>query len=103
MAMVACTFMNRELLEPVIEEAHRRDFGVVAMKSARALNAPKEQETKNEVLPERAAMLNQRVPGNLSPHLKAYRYVLNNPHISAVISGMCDEKMVRKNLPLTRS
>jgi predicted aldo/keto reductase-like oxidoreductase len=103
MAMIAYTFMDREMVEPVIEEAHRRDFGVIAMKSARVLNAPNEQETKNEVLPERAALLNQLVPGDMPLHLKAYRYVLNNPHISAVISGMYDERMVRENLPLARA
>ena len=102
-AMIAYTFLNREFVEPVIEEAHRRDFGVIAMKSARALNAPNDQDTKNDVIPERAILLHQLVPGDLPPHLKAYRFVLNNPHISGVISGMYDEKMVKENLTLARA
>jgi aryl-alcohol dehydrogenase-like predicted oxidoreductase len=101
-AMIAYSFLNREFVEPVIEEAYRRDVGVIAMKSARAVNAPNPEETKNDVIPERAALLNQLVPGDMTPHSKGYRYVLNNPHISAVISGMYDEKMVRENLPLAR-
>jgi aryl-alcohol dehydrogenase-like predicted oxidoreductase len=102
-AMIAYSFLNREFVEPAIEEAYRRDMGVIAMKSARAVNAPNAEETKNQVIPERAALLNQLVPGDGTPHSKGYRYVLNNPHISAAISGMYDEKMVRENLAVARA
>ena len=36
-------------------------------------------------------------------HQKAYGFVLNNPHVSAVISQMADEKQVRENLPVARA
>jgi len=36
-------------------------------------------------------------------HQKAYRFVLNNPHVSAVISQMENEKQVRENLPVVRT
>ncbi len=100
-AMIAYNFLNREFVEPLIEEAHRKDFGVIAMKAARALYAAGNRDPNN-VIPERAALLNGLVADEIAPPLKAYRYVLSNPHISAVISGMADEKMVRENLSLAR-
>jgi len=99
-AMVAYSFLNREYLEPLIEEAHKKDFGVISMKAARPVNSPDPDDTKSNVIAERVELLNQLVPGDMSPHLKGYRYALNNPHVSAVISGMDNEQMVRENLPL---
>lgn len=101
-AMIAYSFLNREYVEPLIEEAHQRDLGVIAMKAARALMSPDPDEDKSYLIAERVNLLNQIVPGDMSPHLKGYRYALNNPHISAVISGMDTEQMVRENLPLAR-
>ena len=99
MAMVAYNILNRDYVEPVIEEAHRRDFGVIAMKTAQAVFEPDRSPTP---VPERAALLNQSVPGELNLHQKAYRFALSNPHISAAISNMVNEQQVKENLPVVR-
>ncbi|HEV2491461.1 MAG TPA: aldo/keto reductase [Terriglobia bacterium] len=96
-AMVAYNIMNRAHVEPVIEEAHRHDFGVIAMKTAQAVFYP---DRSTQPVPERAALLHQTIPGDLGLHQKAYRLALNNPRLSAVISNMVDEKQVRENLPV---
>ncbi len=98
-AMVAYNIVNRQYVEPVIEEAHRRDFGVIAMKTAQAVFEPDRSAT---AIPERAALLDQTVPGDLNLHQKAYRFALSNPHLSAAISNMVDEKQVKENLPVVR-
>ncbi len=99
MAMVAYNVMNRRYLEPLVEEAPRRDFGVIAMKTAQAVFEP---DRSTKPVPERAALLNQTVPGDMGLHQKAYRLALSNPHLSAVISNMVDEKQVKENLPVAR-
>jgi predicted aldo/keto reductase-like oxidoreductase len=97
LAMVAYNIMNRARVEPVIEEAHRRDFGVIAMKTAQAVFQP---DRSTKPVPERIALLSQTIPGELGVHQKAYRLALNNAHLSAVISNMVDEKQVKDNLPV---
>jgi aryl-alcohol dehydrogenase-like predicted oxidoreductase len=97
MAMVAYNVINRRFLEPALAEAKRRDFGVINMKSAQAVF----QRDRSPVpYPERAALLDKLVPGEMGLHQKAYTYSLRNPNISAVISNMVDEKQVRENLPV---
>jgi aryl-alcohol dehydrogenase-like predicted oxidoreductase len=97
MAMVAYNIINRRFLEPALAEAKRRDFGVVNMKSAQAVF----QRDRSPVpIPERAALLDNLVLGDMGLHQKAYTYSLRNPNISAVISNMVDEKQVRENLPV---
>ena len=100
LAMVACNILNWQYVAPVVEEAHKQDFGVIAMKTAQVIFEPDRSTTP---VPERAALLNQTIPGDLGLHQKAYRFVLNNPHVSAVISQMADEKQVRENLPVARA
>lgn len=100
MAMVAYNIVNRQYLEPVIEQAHKRDFGVIAMKAAQAVL---ESGRESNPIPERAALLNQSVPGEMGLYPKAYRFVLSNPHLSAVISNMVNEQMVKENLAVVRS
>ncbi len=100
MAMVAYNIINRRYLEPALAEAKRRDFGVINMKSAQAVF----QRDRSPVpYPERAALLEKLVPGEMGLHQKAYTYCLRNPNISAVISNMVDEKQVRENLPVAMS
>ena len=98
-AMVAFNIVNWNYVAPVIEEAHRRDFGVIAMKTAQAVFNP---DRSTKPIPERAALLNQTVPGEMGLHQKAYKLALTNPHLSAVISNMVDEKQVKENLPVAR-
>jgi len=99
LAMVACNIMNWQYVAPVVEEAYKQDFGVIAMKTAQVIFEP---DRSTVPVPERAALLNQTISGNMGLHQKAYRFVLNNPHVSAVISQMADEKQVRENLPVAR-
>ncbi len=99
-AMVAYNIMNRQYVEPVIEEAHRNDFGVIAMKTAQAVYEPDRSTTP---VPERAALLHQSVPGDLNLHQKAYRLALNNSNLSAAISNMANEQQMKENLAVVRS
>jgi aryl-alcohol dehydrogenase-like predicted oxidoreductase len=95
MAMVAFNVSNRSFVEPALAEARKADFGVVAMKVAQALFDP---DRSTNPRPERVALLDQLVPGELNTHQKAYTFGLSNPNLSAVISNMANEKQVRENL-----
>jgi aryl-alcohol dehydrogenase-like predicted oxidoreductase len=94
-AMIAFNVSNRPFVEPALEEAKRADFGVVAMKLAQALFDPDRSTNRR---PERVALLDRLVPGELNTYQKAYRFGLANPNLSAVISNMVDETQVRENL-----
>jgi predicted aldo/keto reductase-like oxidoreductase len=48
--------------------------------------------------PERVALLDRTVPGELNTFQKAYRFGLSNPNLSAIVSNMVDEKQVNENL-----
>ena len=100
LAMVACNILNWHYVAPVVEQAYKQDFGVIAMKTAQVIFQPDRSSTP---VPERAALLEQTIPGDMNLHQKAYRFVLNNPHVSAVISQMENEKQVRENLPVVRA
>ena len=100
LAMVACNILNWHYVAPVVEEAYKQNFGVIAMKTAQVIFQPDRSTTP---VPERAALLEQTISGDLNLHQKAYRFVLNNPHISAVISQMENEQQVRENLPVVRA
>jgi predicted aldo/keto reductase-like oxidoreductase len=93
--MVAYNFVNRAYVEPALEEAKQKDFGVIAMKAAQAVFQP---DRSTSPFPERLALLNQAVPGEFTPHQKAYKFDLSNPNLSAVVSNMVDEKQVKENL-----
>ena len=94
-AMIAYNVVNRAYVEPALVEAKKADFGVVAMKVAQAVFEPN-REAKPR--PERVALLDRTVPGELNTFQKAYRFGLSNPNLSAVISNMVDEKQVNENL-----
>jgi predicted aldo/keto reductase-like oxidoreductase len=98
--MIAYNLTNRQYVEPALEEAKKKDFGVIAMKVAQALYHP---DRSPNPFPERLALLNQVVPGELSPHQKAYKLGLANPNLSAVVSNMVDEKQVKENLAVVRA
>ena len=100
LAMVACNILNWHYVAPVVEEAYKQDFGVIAMKTAQVIFQPDRSSTP---VPERAQLLEQTIPVDMNLHQKAYRFVLNNPHVSAVISQMENEKQVRENLPVARA
>ena len=100
LAMVACNILNWHYVAPMVEEAYKQDFGVIAMKTSQVIFQPDRSTTP---VPERAALLEQTIPGDMNLHQKAYRFVLNNPHVSAAISQMENEKQVRENLPVVRA
>lgn len=95
LAMIAYNFLNRAYVEPVLEEAKKKDFGVIAMKAAQSAFQPGRE---NRPVPERVALLNQLVPGELNTHQKAYKFGLSNPNLSAVISNLVNEQQVKENL-----
>ncbi|MBI1940579.1 MAG: aldo/keto reductase [Acidobacteria bacterium] len=95
LAMIAYNFVNRAYVEPVLEEAKKKDFGVIAMKTAQSAFQPGRE---NQPVPERVALLNQLVPGELNTHQKAYKFGLSNPNLSAVISNLVNEQQVKENL-----
>ena len=97
MAMVAYNVVNRRYLEPALAEAKKADFGVVAMKVAQAVYQP---DRSTSAYPERMALLDRLVPGEMNPYQRAYTFGLANANLSAVISNMADEKQVRENLSL---
>ena len=53
-------------------------------------------------MPERAVLLNSLLPGDMPLPVKAYRFMLKNPNLSAVISCMWNDQMVRENLAVVR-
>jgi aryl-alcohol dehydrogenase-like predicted oxidoreductase len=94
-AMIAYNVANRAYVEPALEEAARADVGVVAMKLAQGVFEPDRSTARR---PERAALLDRLVPGELTIHQKAYTFGLSNPHLAAVISNMVDERQMIENL-----
>ena len=94
-AMVAFNVVNRSYLEPALEEAKKADFGVVGMKLAQGVF---DADRSTNSRPERVALLDRVVPGELNTHQKAYTFGLSNPNLSAVVSNMVDETQVTENL-----
>jgi len=94
-AMVAYNIVNRPRVEPVLEKARRKDFGVIAMKVARPVYTG---QTPGP--PQRLRLINDAVPGSLKPPQKAYVWALRNPNIAAAISEMITRQHVDENLPL---
>jgi aryl-alcohol dehydrogenase-like predicted oxidoreductase len=94
-AMVAFNVANRAFVEPALEQARQADLGVIGMKLAQAVFDP---DRSTNPRPERVALLDRLVPGELNTYQKAYRFGLANPGLSAVVSNMVDEKQVVENL-----
>jgi aryl-alcohol dehydrogenase-like predicted oxidoreductase len=96
----AHNLVNHSRVAPALEEAKKADFGVIAMKVAQAMFEPNRDATPR---PERVALLDKTVPGELNTFQKAYRFGLSNPNLSAVISNMVDEKQVEENLAVVEA
>jgi hypothetical protein len=72
--------------------------GIIAMKTAHAVATHHKQL---QPLPQwRIEKVNRIVPGDMKPPLKAYLWVLQNPHIAAINSNLWDETFIRENLAL---
>lgn len=92
-AMIAYNIVNHLALDPVIAEAKANGVGVIAMKVARPVIV--------DPLDWRIAKLEAMVPDkDLSLAQKAYLFALQNPNLSAVISDMANETMVKENVAL---
>ena len=97
-AMVAYSIVNRKWMEPVLEKAKRKDFGVVAMKVARPVYNGRGNGTPDDTA--RVKLIEDAMPGPLKRPQKAYLWALRNPNLSAVISEITGAALVRENLPL---
>ncbi len=98
LVMCAYNVINGGYMYEAIKEANSAGLGIIGMKVAMAVAT----HHKNiQPLPQwRIDKVNQIVPGNLKPPMKAYLWALQNPRITAVISNLWDEKFVNENLSL---
>jgi aryl-alcohol dehydrogenase-like predicted oxidoreductase len=97
-AMVAYNVINGGYMHDAIREAKNAGIGIIAMKAAMAVAT---QHESLQPLPQwRIDKVNQIVPGDMKPPMKAYLWTLQNPNISAVISNLWNEQYVDENLSL---
>ena len=95
---VAYNLINAGYLDQAIIDATAKDVGVIAMKTAHAVAT---HHKELQPIPQwRIDKINRVIPGDMKAPLKAYLWVLQNPHISAVNSNLWDETFVRENLSL---
>ncbi len=98
MAMIAYSICNHAYIDKALDEARRKDFGVIAMKVARPVWNGRAPQRPDD--PARQALIQKAVPGDLKIPQKAYLWALRNPAIAAVNSEMITADHVRDNLPL---
>lgn len=97
-AMCAYNVINGGYMHDAIREAKNAGMGIIAMKAAMAVAT---QHEALQPLPQwRIDKVNQIVPGDMKPPMKAYLWALQNPNISAVISNLWNEQYVDENLSL---
>ena len=95
---MAYNVINGGYLDQVILDAYSKDIGMIAMKTAHAVAT---HHKALQPIPQwRIDKVNRVIPGDMKPPLKAYLWVLQNPHIAAVNSNLWDETFVRENLAL---
>ena len=96
--MCAYNVINGGYMYEAIRDAKKAGLGIIGMKVAMAVAT---HHKKLQPLPQwRIDKVNQIVPGDMKPPMKAYLWALQNPNISAVISNLWDEKYVEENLSL---
>ncbi len=96
--MVAYNVINGGYVDQAILDASAKNVGMIAMKTAHAVAT---HHKELQPLPQwRIDKVNKIIAGDMKPPLKAYLWVLQNPHISAVNSNLWDENFVRENLSL---
>ena len=95
-AMVAYNVINAGYMDQAILDASAQDVGLIAMKTAHAVAT--HHKPLQPVPQWRIDKINRIIPGDMKPPLKAYMWVLQNPHISAVNSNLWDETFIRENL-----
>jgi aryl-alcohol dehydrogenase-like predicted oxidoreductase len=96
--MCAYNVINGGYLEEAIKTAKSQGIGIIGMKVAMAVAT---HHKKLQPLPQwRIDKVNQIVPGDMKPPMKAYLWALQNPNISAVISNLWNDTFVDENLSL---
>jgi len=95
-AMCAYNVINGGYLEDAIRQAHDSGMGIIAMKAAMAVAT--HHKAIQPIPSWRIDKVERIVPGDMKAPMKAYVWALQNPHISAVISNLWDEKFVNENL-----
>jgi aryl-alcohol dehydrogenase-like predicted oxidoreductase len=96
--MCAYNVINGGYMHDAIQSAKAAGLGIIGMKVAMAVAT---QHEALKPLPQwRIDKVNQIVPGDMKPPMKAYLWALQNPNISAVISNLWDEEFVNENLSL---
>ncbi len=97
MGMIAYSIINHSYVDQALEEARKKDVGVIGMKVARPVwpggNRPAAAGARLE-------KINRVVPGDMKVPMKAYLWALQNPRIAAVNSELINAEMVKDNLPL---
>ncbi|MEZ4828241.1 MAG: aldo/keto reductase [Bacteroidia bacterium] len=96
--MCAYNIVNGGYLEDAIRNAYHSGVGVIGMKVAMAVAT--HHKALQPVPQWRIDKVDRIVPGDMKPPLKAYLWALQNPHITAVISNLWDEKFVEENLSI---
>lgn len=94
-AMFAYNIVNQGSMEVAVRKASENGLGLIAMKAARVLNRKIDGEDPPQW---RIDKMNTAVPGNERLEVKAYKWALQNPRLTAVISGMQSVEMVKENL-----
>lgn len=95
---MAYNVINAGYVDQAILEASAKNIGMIGMKTAHAVAT---HHKALQPIPQwRIDKINRVIAGNMKPPLKAYLWVLQNPHISAVNSNLWDETFVRENLAL---
>lgn len=95
---MAYNVINAGYVDQAILEASAQNIGMIGMKTAHAVAT---HHKALQPIPQwRIDKINRVIPGDMKAPLKAYLWVLQNPHISAVNSNLWDETFVRENLAL---
>jgi predicted aldo/keto reductase-like oxidoreductase len=96
--MMAYNVINGGYVDEAILTASAKDVGIIAMKTAHAVAT---HHKPLQPIPQwRIDKINRVIPGDMKPPMKAYLWVLQNPHVSAVNSNLWDETFIRENLSL---
>jgi aryl-alcohol dehydrogenase-like predicted oxidoreductase len=95
--MLAYNVINYGFLDHILRRAKENGIGLISMKAAMAVATP--YDPKQVPIPEwRIQKLNLVVPGEMKLQVKAYLWALQNPDLSAVVSGITSEEMLLENL-----
>ena len=95
--MLAYNVINYGFLDHILKRAKENGIGLISMKAAMAVATP--YDPKQVPVPDwRIQKLNQVVPGEMKLQVKAYLWALQNPDLSAVVSGITSEEMLLENL-----